>query len=494
MGGCVRTGGCYGCGRKQSHNQGEVPPPRGHVPPSPDEEASQRALVELLRRLSSGTIGKRPFYIRSVAVEGNDATRLDVIEAELKAALEAGTLEEVLNELVEAQARLACMDLFKSIDVHCDEAKGDHGRAQATDVTIVVEERNRLTAKTGTTVDVNDGNVMAAVYLRNLFGAGERLEVDWSTGTKVTSFFKAAYTKPNLANYGEEWQVAAFKDNTDFQAVSSFNVKTKGVTLTYTIPTAYFDHIVGYAGVWREVCKLPDNASFSIRSMAGHSVKSAITHAAVMERRDDPVLPRSGYALKISQELAGLGGSAAFLKHEAKASASVTVAGRWTLTGLVAGGLVVPLMADGLSTVDAFHLGGSMDVRGFQTFGIGPHAPRKLLSRAAPVAAADAHHSDAVGGDAYWKACLHLYHRLHDTWGIYGQAFVNAGNLLLAAQSPRRFASRDLVSQARVAVGAGLAFRTAIGLVELNYTVPLRTMPGDRVQHGFQFGIALNYF
>ena len=473
------------------------------------EEQSQAALRELSRRLTEESMGERPFYIRSVSVRGNSATRLDVIERELAAALEAETFQDVLSALAEAEARLACMDLFESIDIYCDVAMGDRGRAQATDITITVEERNRLTARTGTTVDVNDGNVIASAILRNVWGGGERIEVDWSTGTRVTSYYRAAYIKPNLSNLGEESSFSVFKNNTDYSVVSSHNQQEQGFSLQYAFPTPYFDHILGYTGVWREVWALPSTASFAVRSHAGHSVKSAFTHVARMERRDDPVLPRSGYALELAQEFAGLGGDAAFVKHEAKAAASAMLGRGWSITGLVAGGLVLPLTAAPLSAVDAFYLGGSMDVRGFRTFGIGPHAPRKITPRTAlPLAAQDTVHTDAIGGDVYWKAAVHLYKRLHSTWGIYAQTFVNAGSLLSTSGSPgaagdgtslstsasRALRPSDLISSTRVAIGAGLAFRTAIGLIELNYTYPIRFFAGDRTRSGLQFGIGLQVF
>lgn len=55
---------------------------------------------------------------------------------------------------------------------------------------------------------------------------------------------------------------------------------------------------------------------FSMREAAGQSVKSSLFHTWIRDTRDDRVLGTRGSYLKFSQELAGLGGDAAFYKTE----------------------------------------------------------------------------------------------------------------------------------------------------------------------------------
>ena len=66
-----------------------------------------------------------------------------------------------------------------------------------------------------------------------------------------------------------------------------------------------------------------------IRSFAGHSLKSAISHSLEVDERDDPFLPSSGFHVKVTQELAGLGGDVFFGKSEAKGALYIPLPAHW---------------------------------------------------------------------------------------------------------------------------------------------------------------------
>ncbi|MEQ2253933.1 Sorting and assembly machinery component 50 A, partial [Ilyodon furcidens] len=72
-----------------------------------------------------------------------------------------------------------------------------------------------------------------------------------------------------------------------------------------------------WEGVWRELGSLGQTASFAIREESGHSLKSSLSHAMVIDSRNSSILPRKGGLLKIHQELAGYtGGDTSFLKED----------------------------------------------------------------------------------------------------------------------------------------------------------------------------------
>ena len=54
----------------------------------------------------------------------------------------------------------------------------------------------------------------------------------------------------------------------------------------------------------------------SVRSFAGHSLKSSVKHSLEIDERDSPFLPSSGFHVKMTQELAGLGGDVFFGRSE----------------------------------------------------------------------------------------------------------------------------------------------------------------------------------
>ncbi len=53
----------------------------------------------------------------------------------------------------------------------------------------------------------------------------------------------------------------------------------------------------------------------SLRNEGGHSLKSSIFSSLVIDKRNDSIVPSSGYYLKLLSEFAGLGGDVGFLKN-----------------------------------------------------------------------------------------------------------------------------------------------------------------------------------
>jgi len=60
-----------------------------------------------------------------------------------------------------------------------------------------------------------------------------------------------------------------------------------------------------------------------VREHAGHSLKSALRHVWTFGTEDDVTLPRKGYQVQLTNELAGLGGNVNFTKHELHTRVSV---------------------------------------------------------------------------------------------------------------------------------------------------------------------------
>jgi outer membrane protein insertion porin family len=55
-----------------------------------------------------------------------------------------------------------------------------------------------------------------------------------------------------------------------------------------------------------------------MRYAAGSSIKSSIFHNWTKDTRDDKITATEGFYLRLSQELAGLGGDASFYKAESE--------------------------------------------------------------------------------------------------------------------------------------------------------------------------------
>ena len=129
----------------------------------------------------------------------------------------------------------------------------------------------------------------------------------------------------------------------------------------------------GYDAAWRELACLDRTTPFEVRQRAGHSLKSAVKHILTADKRDSTIFPTEGALIRLNQELAGLGGSIGFLKHEAELQYNLPLSLDITLQGSFFCGHMEAMYPEKTYNIsDRFFLGGPLNVRGFKMRGIGP--------------------------------------------------------------------------------------------------------------------------
>ena len=376
------------------------------------------------------------------------------------------------------------------------------------DVYISVREKSRILLKTGTNVGNAEGEAYVNALGRNIFGGAETLNLNAAFGTRTRSAYQASFETPILSDPDFRWEIGGLASSTQ-KAWSSHEEVLKGgwTKLRWAVPGGG-RHELGYNGAWRQITGLASTASPTVRGDAGDSVKSSIMHTWTKDRRDNPLLPSSGYFNKTTLELAGWGplkGDVAFGKAEVEAQGAVPVpiprikgeSGVSFTTGLRAG-LLYPLPLGFGSDAkhsrinDRFQLGGPTDVRGFRLSGLGPRDG-----------------SDSVGGDVYAAGSANLLlplPRVGIDRPFRFQAFVNGGRLL-AMKKPGKGSGTDsekvrqTVSSTiaelgnglpSMAAGFGLVYAHPVARFELNFSLPLVLRKGEDGRKGLQFGIGIN--
>ena len=370
---------------------------------------------------------------------------------------------------------------------------------------------------------------------RNIFGGAETLSLNASAGTRTRSAYSAEFATPLLSNPNIRLSVDGLASSTQKPWASHEEV-LKGGGLKLNWASAAGDRFqVGYTGAWRQVTGLSPDASPTVRGDAGNSVKSALSYLFVRDRRDNPMLPQSGYLLKTSTELAGwgpLGGDVGHSKSEVEVAGAVPVpipgirgsSGVSIGAGLRAG-LLYPLpLSYGLGGAspsrlnDRFTLGGPTDVRGFTLGGLGPRDG-----------------ADSVGGDVFAAGSVNLLlplPRVGPESPLRMQLFANGGRLVAmkhddGGKSASRRRSREqqdsgdavaagrkllgagtvwdgIVSAARdvgggdggppsIAAGVGLVYSHPVARFELNFSLPLILRRGEEGRKGLQVGVGINF-
>uniref|UniRef100_A0A8C6LYB3 SAMM50 sorting and assembly machinery component n=1 Tax=Nothobranchius furzeri TaxID=105023 RepID=A0A8C6LYB3_NOTFU len=413
--------------------------------------------------------------VQRVHIDGLGRTKEDLLTYEIAEVFRANNLIDVMRKSHEARQKLLRLGIFRKVEVNIDTSRGEDALPNGLDVTFEVTELRRMTGSYNTMVGNNEGSMVLGLRLPNVFGRAEKLTFQFSYGTKETSY-GLSFFKPQPGHFERKLKKEKFL----------FINTTYSKTGSCSFPMWKTNQTLKWEGVWRELGCLGQNASFAIRNESGHSLKSSLSHAMVVDTRNSSILPRKGGLLKIHQELAGYtGGDARFLKEDFEIQLNKTLYWDSVLSASLWGGLLLPFGDAPTCIADRFYLGGPTSIRGFSMYSMGPQSD-----------------GDYLGGEAYWAGGLHLYTPLPFRPGRGGfgdlfrtHFFLNAGNLcnLHYGEGPQAHLKK-LAECIRWSYGLGIVLRLGnIARLELNYCIPMGVQSGDRICDGIQFGAGIRF-
>uniref|UniRef100_A0A8B9LG35 Sorting and assembly machinery component 50 homolog A n=1 Tax=Astyanax mexicanus TaxID=7994 RepID=A0A8B9LG35_ASTMX len=442
-------------------------------------QADDLDLVEPEHEPQQEVLENRDVVVQHVHIDGLGRTKEDVLTYEIADVFRAKNLIDVMKKSHDARQKLLRLGIFRQVEVVIDTAEGEDALPNGLDVTFEVKELRRMTGSYNTMVGNNEGSMVLGLKLPNVFGRAEKLTFQFSYGTKETSY-GLSFFKPQPGHFERNFSINLYKVTGQFPW-SSLRETDRGISTEIST-----NHTLKWEGVWRELGCLARTASFAVREESGHSLKSSLSHAMVIDTRNSPILPKRGALLKINQELAGYtGGDASFLKEDFEIQLNRRLLWDSVLSASLWGGMLLAIGDKPTSIADRFYLGGPTSVRGFSMYSIGPQSE-----------------GDYLGGEAYWAGGLHLYTPLPFRPGRGGfgdlfrtHFFLNAGNLcnLNYGEGPRAHLSK-LAECIRWSYGAGIVLRLGnIARLELNYCIPMGVQSGDRICDGVQFGAGIRF-
>jgi len=423
----------------------------------------QISFLNKLRRYAG-----REIEINEVKVVGNTKTKEDLILKYISPVYKAKTLEDVIQFLQSDLENLHNLGIFKSVrillepDVLGRNIKGDPL------CNLVVSVKEKSTRRMSHSVKTAPDHLAlweSQLTFANLFGRCETLNLNFQIDNKANNTMQLLFSKPLLL-WAEDrkLEINLFKQ-TLASPKSLFTEKDKGGIFRYY----QGNHEFSYEGNWRNISADP-KASFSVYQYAGDSFKSSVKHSYKWDSRDDPLLPTTGYFIKSTAELAGLGGDVKFFRHDLEGQFNCKIGKGWAINWSLHGGVVLPLWGDQVRINDKCFLGGPVSVRGFRTKGLGP-----------------ATKNESLGGDVYFAANTHLMSPAFSITKsaipiqIKAQLFHNCGNLVNLENNTKSTLAKLFGEEIRSSVGAGIVVKTPIGFrVEFNFAYPLRTFGYDK--------------
>ncbi|KAG6934982.1 SAMM50 sorting and assembly machinery component, partial [Chelydra serpentina] len=256
-------------------------------------------LVEVEPEAKQEVLENKDVVVQHVHFDGLGRTKDDIIMYEIGDLFKAKNLIDVMRKSHEAREKLLRLGIFRQVEVLIDTCQGDEALPNGLDVTFEVTELRRLTGSYNTMVGNNEGSMVLGLKLPNLFGRAEKVTFQFSYGTKETSY-GLSFFKPQPGNFERNFSVNLYKVTGQFPW-SSLRETDRGISTEFNFPIWKTNHTLKWEGVWRELGSLARTASFSVREESGHSLKSSLSHAMVIDSRNSSILPRRGALLKINQ-------------------------------------------------------------------------------------------------------------------------------------------------------------------------------------------------
>ncbi|KAG1683549.1 Sorting and assembly machinery component 50 [Nymphon striatum] len=409
--------------------------------------------------------------------EGQDDSETDSDDSEYEEAIPSS------DKASKAKRKLESVYAFKEVEIFVDTCKGKNNSSNEYEVTFHLLEMKRLGGGVNTTIGNNSGSLTANANLTNLFGRGEKLQLEYLRGTQQTMNCNLTFLKPIIGNRNTMFTSAIFQEGSDLEWCN-INSLNRGALIELAFNSSpKIKHRIRCEGIWRELNLMSNQTIFKIRKEMGHSLKCSLKHSLVLDHRNNPILPKKGFAFKLNNEFAGLGGDVSFHKHEVELQLNKSILCDVVIQGSIIAGIMKPASKRSCSITDKFFIGGPLSLRGFKFHGCGP-VERGL----------------SFGANSYWAAALHLFAPLPFSPGkgklgdlFKTHFFINVGDIddnLISKYS----STENILKSLRVAYGGGIIFRLGQDArFELNYVVPIQVQSSDLPVHGLQFGVGVSF-
>ncbi len=234
----------------------------------------------------------------------------------------------------------------------------------------------------------------------------------------------------------------------------------------------YWSHIVRYNIRSEKYDNISDNTSDFLKAQGKSNIVSSISHSLTYDKRNSSIRPTSGYIAQLSQEFAGLGGTAHYIQNELigsfyqplyKKDIILKITGR---AGIISG--------KNIRIIDNFFIGDDY-IRGFNNQGIGPRDIKTL---------------DSLGGKNYYAGTAEVNFPLGlpKEIDIMGAAFIDTASLFnidIPKNTPYKLNKTMFYNDHsfRVSYGAGVIWYSPMGTIRIDYGIPTKKKNYDKVNN-----------
>jgi len=426
------------------------------------------------------TEGPRVF-IERIDITGNTRTKDKVIRREFR--LAEG---DAFNAATVRRSRQRLQDLGYFNSVQVQPSPGSASDRAILNTVVDEKATGELTLGGGYSTD-SGALVNVGLRERNLIGTG----IDGSINGVLAqrrSQIDLSITDPYFLDRNLVAGFDLFHVRNNNQDIAAYNERRTGGALR--LGYEFNEHLRQawtYTLVDRNVFNVQPGASIYVRNQAGGSLLSQLGTTLSLDYRDSRTDPHDGFLVRVGADLAGLGGTARYLRSKVDATyyiplESITGDSDWSVAISAGGGYLAQLGKEE-KIIDRFFLGGD-NLRGFQSGGAGPHAVGGTTV-------------DSIGGRLIYTQSTELRFPLPISadLGLSGRAFVDIGSLSQVSKVTDLSGINTIVTDdptPRVASGVGVSWKTPFGLINVDVAQAIVKRKYDQTQV-FRFGFGTRF-
>ncbi len=249
-------------------------------------------------------------FVERIDIQGNERTLDEVIRREFRL-VEGDAFNSA--KLRRSRQRIRNLGFFRTVEVQTQQGSSP----DKTLIVVEVEEQSTgdLTFGAGFSTSVGPvGNT--GIRERNLLGRGQDLRLNFTLSGEQSqvdlSFTEPYFLGRNLAAGFDVYHIKSDDDERSFDSTRTGGSLRAGFSYNEDLR-----HVLRYTIENQNIENVDSDASLLVQEEAGESLESAISHELKYDTRDSRFAPHEGMALRLRNEIAGLGGDVFYIQSSA---------------------------------------------------------------------------------------------------------------------------------------------------------------------------------
>ncbi len=404
-------------------------------------------------------------YVNKVNIAGNTRTVDKVIRREISLS-EGDPYNKYSIDYSEDSIR--ALNFFNEVEIN--EVRTDF--VDKINLEVNVEEKNTGEASIGAGYSsATAASLNLGLRESNFLGKGQKVKFETSFSNTRTSY-DISITEPYFNNKPLSLTTKLYSN---FNEPTGVNYETEdlGFGLSTNFPLSIDRYLELRYSLFTSKIKAKSNATAYENALAGTDTVSSLGYTLSFDRRNSRYKPSNGFNIKLSQDVAGLGGDSYFYKNNFEFNYYKRLSKRFIGSYKLQGGNINGYNDKYTPLSSNFKLGGK-NLRGFKSGKIGPKLGNSY-----------------TGGQYFYLTSLETNIDLNiDAFDITTTAFIDVGSVW-GLENPA-YGSIDDKHEARSSIGVNFNWDSAIGPINIIYANIIKSNNNDTTDNLY-FDIGYNF-